>query len=273
MAALLALASAATFGVADFLGGLSTRKAPVVAVSLLTNAAGGLVAIILLVIVGGDWTRGSVLWGATGGLSGLAGLVLLYSGLSIGPNKLVSPVAAVVAAVVPVVAGIGLGDRPDQLAILGLVVTPPAVWLLAGGELHFSGADRRPLALALGAGLGFGFFFTLIAQVPDGSGAVPLLMARLASVGALAIAVMIMRPRFPVASWTAVSVVAGSLDMTANGLFLWSTRDGELAVVGALVSLFPATTVLLAVATLGERLSRMQLAGLALALCAAALLS
>ena len=61
--------------------------------------------------------------------------------------------------------------------------------------------------------------------------------------------------------------------MTANGLFLWSTRDGELAIVGALVSLFPATTVLLAVITLGERLTRSQVGGLAMALCAAALLS
>ena len=61
--------------------------------------------------------------------------------------------------------------------------------------------------------------------------------------------------------------------MTANGLFLWSTLDGDLAIVGALVSLFPATTVLLAVVFLGERLDRKQVSGLALAITAAALLS
>ncbi len=55
-----------------------------------------------------------------------------------------------------------------------------------------------------------------------------------------------------------VAIVAGALDMTANGLFLWSTLDGDLAIVGALVSLFPATTVLLAVVFLGERLDRKQ---------------
>lgn len=273
MPALLALASAATFGVADFLGGLATRKAHVVAVTLLTNVAGGFVALLLLGIVGGDWNASTVGWGAGGGLCGLVGLVLLYSGLAIGPNKLVSPISAVIAAVVPVVAGVALGDRPDGLAVAGLLITPIAVWMLAGGEFHIAGAERRPLLLAVGAGLGFGFFFTFLAQVPDGSGAVPLLTARGVSVSVLVVAVIVIRPQFPAATWVSVSVVAGSLDMTANGLFLWSTREGDLAIVGALVSLFPATTVLLAVVTLGERLTRSQIGGLALALCAAALLS
>lgn len=273
MPALLALASAATFGVADFLGGLATRKAHVVAVTLLTNLAGAFVALILLGLVGGDWSAATVGWGAAGGLCGLAGLVLLYSGLAIGLNKLVSPISAVIAAVVPVVSGLALGDRPDRLAIIGLLVTPAAVWMLAGGGFRLGGVTRRPLLLAAGAGLGFGFFFTFLAQVPAGSGAVPLLTARGVSVTVLVIAAIMIRPQLPAATWCSVSVVAGSLDMTANGLFLWSTREGELAIVGALVSLFPVTTVLLAVLTLGERLTRSQISGLALALCAAALLS
>lgn len=273
MPALLALASAATFGVADFLGGLATRKAPVVAVTLLTNIAGGLVAVVILFVIGGEWAADTIWWGAAGGLCGLAGLLFLYSGLAVGPNKLVSPLSAVIAAVVPVGAGITLGDRPDVFAIVGLVITPAAVWLLAGGDLHIEGVGRRPLFLALGAGLGFGFFFTFLAQVPDGSGAVPLLTARVVSVTVLVIAVVVMRPSFPARTWLGVSVVAGALDMSANGLFLWSTRDGDLAIVGALVSLFPATTVLLAVVVLGERLTRSQVGGLAMALCAAALLS
>jgi uncharacterized membrane protein len=273
MPALLALASAATFGVADFLGGLATRKAHVVAVTLLTNIAGAFVALVLLLIVGGEWTSGAVGWGAIGGLFGLVGLVLLYSGLAAGPNKIVSPLSAVVAATVPVVAGVALGDRPDRLAILGLLLTPCAVWLLAGGEFRLDGTDRRPLYLAVGAGLGFGLFFTAIAQVPDGSGAVPLLTSRGVSVSILVVAAIIVRPPLPAARWRRVSLAAGSFDMTANGLFLWSTRAGELAVVGALVSLYPATTVLLAVITLGERLTRSQVVGLVLALFAAALLS
>jgi drug/metabolite transporter (DMT)-like permease len=147
------------------------------------------------------------------------------------------------------------------------------VWLVAGGDLGLPDASRRPLALAVGAGLGFGAFFTALAQTPDDAGAVPLLTARITSVAVLVGVAVVTRPALPSRATAGIAIVAGALDMTANGLFLWSTIDGDLAIVGALVSLFPVTTVLLAVAVLGERLDRKQVTGLALAVTAAALLS
>jgi uncharacterized membrane protein len=98
-------------------------------------------------------------------------------------------------------------------------------------------------------------------------------MARATSVTVLIVATLATRPATPAGSTVGIAVASGALDMTANGLFLWSTLDGELAIVGALVSLFPATTVLLAVTFLNERLNRKQALGLALAVTAAALLS
>ncbi len=273
MPALLALASACTFGVADFLGGLATRRASVAVVTLITNISGGLLALVLVVMIDGRWGGAALGWGAAGGLAGLVGLMLLYEGLAGGPNRLVSPLSAIVAATVPVVVGVATGDRPDGFAIAGLGLIPVAVWLLAGGDLRLSDASLRPVSLAVGAGLGFGAFFVLLAQTPDDAGAVPLLAARVTSVTALLVAAAIIRPSPPPLRTAGIAVSAGALDMTANGFFLWSTLDGELAIVGALVSLFPATTVLLAVVVLGERLDRRQTAGLALAIGAAALLS
>lgn len=273
MPALLAIAAACTFGVADFLGGLSTRKTAVVVVTLITNLAGAALAVVLVVVIDGVWTLRAVTWGAGAGLAGLIGLLLLYKGLAEGPNRLVSPLSAVVAATFPVIAGVALGDRPSTLATTGLLVVPIAVWLVAGGDTGLASASKRPLALGAGAGLGFGTFFVLLAQTPDDAGALPLLAARAASVTALIVATIATRPSPPTGSTVAVATAAGSLDMTANGLFLWSTLDGDLAIVGALVSLFPVTTVLLAVVFLSERLDRKQSVGLALAVTAAALLS
>lgn len=273
MPALLALAAACTFGVADFLGGLSTRKVAVVAVTLLTNLSGGALAFVLVMTIDGEWTARAIGWGAVGGLAGLVGLLLLYQGLADGPNRLVSPLSAVVAAAVPVAVGVSLGDRPSTLAIGGLALAPIAIWLVAGGDMRLTDASKRPLMLGIGAGLGFGTFFALLAQTPDDAGAVPLLAARTASVAVLIIATLVAKPAKPERSVVGIAAAAGALDMTANGLFLWSTLEGDLAVVGALVSLFPATTVLLAVAFLGERLDRKQVAGLALAVAVAALLS
>lgn len=273
MPALLALASACTFGVADFLGGLSTRRAAVVAVTLVSNLAGGLLALVLVFLIDGAWSTGAIAWGAIGGVAGLTGLVLLYQGLAEGPNRLVSPLAAVVAAVVPITAGVGLGERPGPLASLGLVLAPVAIWMVAGGDLRGPGSSRRPMAMAVGAGLSFGVFFTFLAQTPADAGAVPLLAARTASLTLILLAALLLRPARPAVSVTGIAFLAGTLDMTANGLFLWSTLDGDLAIVGALVSLFPATTVMLAVAFLGERLDRNQVVGLVLAIVTAGLLS
>jgi drug/metabolite transporter (DMT)-like permease len=273
MPALLALAAACTFGVADFLGGLCTRRAAVVAVTLTTNLAGAALAIVLVFAIDGAWTPQAIGWGAAAGLAGLIGLVLLYRGLADGPNRLVSPLSAVIAAIVPVVVGLALGERPSTFALAGLAVAPVAIWLVAGGDLRVPDTSKRPVLLAVGAGLGFGTFFALIAQTPDDAGAVPLLAARATSVTILVLAAIVTRPGVPAPDVLGVALVAGALDMTANGLFLWSTLDGDLAIVGALVSLFPVTTVLLAVAVLGERLDRKQLGGLALAVTAAALLS
>jgi len=273
MTALLALASAATFGVADFCGGVATRNASVVAVTLISNLSGAVVAAILFAIVGGEWAAATVAWSVVGGVCGLAGLVLLYMGLAAGPNRLVSPLSAVVSAILPILIGVTLGERPSTIAVAGLAIAPLAVWLLAGGEFALGGAQRKSIALAASGGLGFGLFYVLISQVPAGSGAVPLMVVRVVSVGILVVAGLIYRPKFPTAAGTSVAIAAGSMDMTANGLFLWATRSGDLSIVGALVSLFPATTVLLAVLTLGERLSRSQVYGLGLALVAAGLLS
>lgn len=273
MPALLALASAFTFGFADFLGGLATRKASVIAITLITNLAGAALAVVLAFTIEGRWTMQAIGWGAVGGLTGLVGVVLLYQGLADGPNRLVSPLSAVVAAIVPIVVGVSLGDRPGALAIVGLAIAPVAIWLVAGGDLRLGSASKRPLMLGIGAGLGFGTFFALLAQAPDDAGAIPLLAARATSLSVLVVAALLTRPGAPAPSVIGVAAVAGALDMTANGFFLWSTLDGDLAIVGALVSLFPAPTVLLAVAFLGERLDRKQAAGLVLAIITAALLS
>ncbi len=285
MAALLALAAAAVFGAADFTGGRATDRAPVLTVTLMSNAIGVALGLALVAIAGGTFDQPTVAWSAAGGLCGLGGLVLLYRGLAVGPNRLVSPVSAVVAAVLPVGVGIASGERPGMLAVVGLALAAPAIWLVAGGDLQpattgtarDAADDGSPIVLAIGAGLGFGLFFTCLAQTPDDAGAAPLLVARLVSTTTLVAAFALWRRRTSNAGidrqGLRLAALAGTLDMSANGLFLWSTLHGDLSIVGALVSLFPVTTILLAMVLLGERMTRAQALGLALAVVTAALLA
>ncbi len=272
MASLLALGAAALFGTADFVGGYASRKVDAIAVALGSNLAGLLTALVLLAIVGGEWSVRTVAFGLLSGLAAAAGLTLLFTALSSGPFQLVSPLAAVLSGVVPVVVGFGLGERPGVLAVSGMMLAAPAVWLLAGGG--FSGFDtshRRALLTAMAAGVAFGLFFSLLAQTSDDSGAAPLILVKVAGVGVLA--PLVGRARALGHAITPLALVSGSLDMLANGLFLWASRRGDLSVVGALVALFPAPNAVLAWAILKERLSSAQAVGFALALGAGVLLS
>lgn len=276
MAALLALCSAATYGIGDFFGGLATRRASAAAVVLWSHVVGLTLLTTGAVVVGGSADGADLATGAIGGLVGAAGVGLLYRGLSIGTMSVVAPTTALLAAAVPVLVGVVDGERPDALAAAGMAAGLVAIVLVsAEGRGRWRPADGKAFVLALGAGLAFGLFFVALSTTDDGSGLWPLVAARAASVtvlGVLALAGRISRhvPAGPVRWQTAV---AGSLDGVANLLYLLAIREGLLSVVSVLSSLYPVTTVLLARIVLGERLERLQQLGMVVALPAAVLIA
>ena len=72
--------------------------------------------------------------------------------------------------------------------------------------------------------------------------------------------------------WVLV-IASGILDALANGVFQLAAQRGQLSVVAVIGSLYPVATVILAWLIIKERLNKIQLAGVALALFAAATLS
>ncbi len=147
----------------------------------------------------------------------------------------------------------------------------------AGAAAHLSdGRSRgvRPLLAALAAGVGFGAFFIALDRTGDDAGLWPLVAARLASTGLYALVLVARHERRDLrAGARPVTFVAGALDMVANGIYLVATREGLLAVVAVVASLYPASTVLLARTVLHERFHRDQLVGFALAAAAVALIA
>jgi drug/metabolite transporter (DMT)-like permease len=276
MAVLLALCSAATYGVGDFLGGLAAKRAAAAAVLLWSHLAGVVLLLGTTLVIAGEATTHDLAVGAIGGLAGAAGVGLLYQALSIGPMSAVAPVTALLAAAVPVVAGIADGERPGVAAAVGMVAALAAVVLIsAEGGGSFRPSDLRGVTLALGAGLGFGLFFVALSYTDDGSGVWPLVGARTASVvvvGALAVLGRF-RAHVPAGDARALTAGAGALDVAANVLYLLAIREGLLSVVSVLAALYPASTVVLAWVILRERFAPMQRIGLALAVPAAILMA
>ncbi len=273
MAVLLALCSAAFFGASDFMGGFGSREHDAKSVAFGAQVGGFLLSLVLLAIIGGELSLKTIGFATAGGVAGGLGLLLMFQAFSIGQFQLVSPLVGVTSGVVPVVAGIALGERPELVAIFGMALVIPAVWLLSGGTLKLPDiTDSRPLVLALASGLGFGLFFTLLAQTPDDAGAWPLVFTKVG--GVMTIAIMVRSAGLSLTGAIAIpiAIASGMLDMAANGFFLWASREGDLSVVGALTALFPAPNAAFAWVFLKERLSNSQWLGFGFALGAAVLL-
>ena len=270
MSNLLALASSLVWGASDYVGGTVTRRAPARAVVLWSQAIGFFVALAAASLLGGRLDGQSSLWGAAAGVGGSIALVSFYQGLATGRMAVVAPVASLIGAGLPVVVGLGAGERPGLLTLIGIAIAIPAIYLVSGGD---DGAGSSGVLHAVVAGLGFGLFFIFLAQTPDAAGLWPLVPARIASVATMAVAIVISGTSAKVERATYLGIaVAGSGDMIANMLFLTAAQTGLLSVVSVLASLYPTVTVVLA-RIFGETVSAKQWMGVALAVAAAMLIA
>ena len=239
MFAALALASAACYGAADFIGGMAARRADTIPVVTVSQAAGMILVALMLPLLGAPVPgRLDFLWSGAAGIAGGVGVALLYRALAVGVMSLVAPVTAVCGVVVPVViAVVLLGERPAAQASLGIALALAAVVLISQADERTTAAPGRPdgqrprrrgLGLALASGVSIGLFFFALARTSAAAGLWPLLIARGCSVGffgvlALASGRSLRLPR-PIA---AIAMAGGILDMLANLLYLLATRQGR----------------------------------------------
>jgi drug/metabolite transporter (DMT)-like permease len=270
----LALASAFTYGAADFLGGLASRRASTIAVVVISQAAGLVMVALLLPLLTSaapgwsDW-----IWGGIAGLSGGIGVALLYRALAVGIMAVVAPTTAVCAVLVPVIVAIALGERPGTRESTGIVLAVVAIVLVSqsasGSNQASTTGQRTGLGLSLASGVLIGLFFLALARTNAAAGLWPLLAARAISVTLFGVTAFVMRISLgmppPV---LAIAIGGGLVDMLANLLFLFASREGPLTLAVTLTSLYPASTVLLARLVVGERLAPRQWAGVACALVA-----
>lgn len=238
-------------------------------VTFWSQLVGFILVLVLAPLVPSDGlTSRALAAGALGGIAGAVGVICLYQALSIGTMSVVSPITAVVAAAVPVVAGLIDGERLGPLAIGGILLGLTAVALVSAQGQRGDVASRA-VVLAVTAGVSFGLFYVALARSGDDAGIWPLVAARPASL--VLAGALILRSRTPLAitgSNRAVAAGAGVLDMSANALFLLASTRGQLAVVGVIASLYPLSTVALARIIDSERLRPIQWAGLVLAVVA-----
>ncbi len=268
MAIIVGLLVAVSFGSGDFLGGLASRQATTITVLAIAQLAAVAGATIVALVAGGPLTGSVVLLGMGAGALNVTALGCLYHGLAIGQIGEVAPVAAVVSAVIPVTWGLAIGERPPNAALVGGALAVVAAGLITLDRDEQLGKHMgRALLLAVAAGVGFGTSFILFASSAHHSGFWPVLTARLAAVVGVGIVVVVSRaPMSPPPRPRNRAICAGLLDVLATTLLLVAVRHGLVTVVAPVAALAPAFTVLWAWWYLRERVSRVQIGGLVVAL-------
>ena len=274
MAIFLSLVAALTYGLADFCGGMASKRASVWGVALLASVAGSVVVLAASVVMADDSTGADIWWGAAAGVGNGFGTLFLYRGLSSGRMGVVAPVSGVGAAVIPVIVGLLLGERPAALVWAGIVLALPAIWLVAREPTGPSGASPGGLVDGVLAGLGFGLLFVAFAQVSEDAGLAPLAADQVVSAAVIVlVASMVRQPWRPRRPAVLGGVLAGTLGAAATLCFLLATREGYLSVTAVLTSLYPAFTVVLAATVLREHVHGAQAVGLLMCAVAVSLVA
>jgi drug/metabolite transporter (DMT)-like permease len=268
------LASSLVWGTADFLGGVYTRRLTLAAVTVGSQIA-GLAAILVAAALIGGLNERAVAIGLASGACGAIGLSAFYRALATGTISIVSPVSAC-GALVPVGLALATGERPGALALAGSAVGLAGAVLASVHEIRGDHpAARSSIGLALLAALGIGGFLWFLGRAADGGHTLSALLgARFGSLALLGIGVAVTRSSIAIPR-PEIPVVAliGLLDTGANGLFAVAIQHGYITVVSVLGSEYPVATVILAHVFLGERITRPQILGVALALTGVGMVS
>ena len=277
----LGFLTALVYGFTDFFGAIAAKKIRAITVTCLSSLAG----LVLLLSVSGwlgmNFTPAAIFWGLVGGAISAIAINSLYTALAIGPMSIASPLTAVLSAIVPAAVGVSLGEQFSTLGWLAIgliLVAVVMVGFIPGDAVRLP--SLRGLIHGLTAGIGIGFVMVCLDAAPSDSGIATIVVIRVSTAVILGIASLISFRRRPNPGelrgagklWLAV-ILSGLLESTANVLFTVSTQLGTLTVVAVLTALYPLGTILLARLFLKEKIARVQLFGIFLALGASALLA
>ncbi|HTT50269.1 MAG TPA: EamA family transporter [Streptosporangiaceae bacterium] len=275
-----ALASAIGYGASDYAAGLAARAASVIRITLLGEAVSILILLLVVPWASTQWpSPDSVAWAAAAGLGGITGAMTLYLGFRHAAFSVAGPLSAVASAGFSVLAGLLFGEHPSTLSLAGIGLALPAIVAVSaspgGGPAGGDPGHRAAGAVyGVAAGACFAILFIGLNRAGSGHDLWPLLISQVAGLVALCLVAAVSRQLKPPprrAGWLAVA--AGAASAAGTTCYFLATHAGLLAVTAVITSLYPGSTILLARVLLGERLTAIRLAGLALAAASVVLIA
>jgi drug/metabolite transporter (DMT)-like permease len=281
--ALLALASALLWGGGDFSGGMGVKDAgggvrAALRVVLLSHVTSFSVLVTIAMLRDDPFPHGALLaWGLTAGVAGGLSLTCFYIALSRGAMGASAAVSGLLAAAIPAALTVWTDGSPGLRRLVGFAVAGIAIWMIAAEP---SGAAKPgTVGLAVAAGVGFGIYFVALKMVGPAGVFWAMGTARMGSLSVCSLLLLGLGVRDAGSGetwgrrWMGWALSTALLDTSGNLLFVAATRAGRLDVAAVLASLYPASTILLAAVTLGERPTRRQGLGMVTAVLAVVLIA
>ena len=258
------------WGVADFLAGRASRMHPAAMVALVGQAIGLVALAVILLIRGAD--ADAVAPGIFVGLFGAVAVLSFYRALAVGTMSIVAPIVAT-SAIVPVLAGVFDGERPETLQWIGIVAALSGVALASLEPGDQDPADaRKALQLALIAALCIGLSLVFLDRAAEHDALTGVATARAVAVPILVLVAVRVSARVP---WSAVPKLVGDRPARHRGQHRLRDRHHRRPAQPRRRARrpFPVVTVALAYFILHERLRPVQRAGVLLALAGIPLIS
>jgi len=287
----LAFLSSIFWGGSDFAGGVASRRSTALHATLWSFAGGTVASLIAAVIWRGDASGRAVVAGAAAGVLAVGGFLALYASLAAAPMGVVTVIVGAAEAIIPVLVGVGwYHDALSGWAWLGVGLALGGAAMIGLAEGERGRAPWPPLILAAVSGALFGLSVVAFDAAPHDSGLVTptvdvitglvlvlvlqLVIARIGAMRRAATSIGITTGPSPREAYaTRIALGAGVLMAAANITLLFALREGQLAVVGVVLCLYPIATALLARVFLKERLVLAQILGIAVALGGCVLLA
>lgn len=271
---LLSLVSAVIYGSGDFSGGLATRRSGPIQALMITGIS-ALAVLISLAFIRHEpaLSLADIAWAAGAGLTGGAGVILLYRGLASGSTAIVAPTAAVVGAATPVIFNFIRQGFPTPLQLVGILAGLCGIWMVTRVTNDTAGKKQLDLWLGAAAGIGFGGFFTLTAQIEPEKVFTPLIVVRATGLMGAVLLLLARRDKIPSPGDNPTALLAGFLDASGSVFYMLARNFTRLDIAAVLTSMYPVSTVLLSSLILKEPVALIQWLGVGLCMCGTALIA
>jgi len=273
---LFGLVTALSWGSADFLGGRASRLATPMATVVASQGLALVLAIAVLILSREPVPPAAALvWAGLAGCAASLALAALYVAFATGTMGPAASVAAVVGAGLPVAAGALSGNQVTIPAGIGILAALTAIILVSWPTEH-AVQGRRGIGFSILSGIGAGGFFIAMGQSAGATTAIwwPIVASHLGCFSLAAIVLLATRaPRaLPRATWPVLGLIAIT-DVLGVAFLVLADRQGATGIAAVIASQHPAATAILAWIIARERLARLQVAGVVLALAAMSLLA